>query len=103
MKYTVLMHPDAGGDIDGIECFIALDSSSRAVAWREMLLGRIESLSRMPRRCRKALESRKLGQEVRQMLFGDYRVLFVISDRTVIVLHVRHGARRPWSGRARDR
>ena len=37
------------------------------------------------------------------MLFGDYRVLFVISDRTVIVLHVRHGARRPWSGRARDR
>jgi len=103
MKFRVLMHPDAGSDIDGIEEHISADSSARAVAWREMLLGRIESLDRMPRRCRRAVESRKLRREVRQLVFGEYRVLFTIHDRTVIVLHVRHGARKPWSGKGEDR
>jgi plasmid stabilization system protein ParE len=103
MTYTVLMHPDAGEDIDSIEVYIALDSPSRALAWREMLLGRIESLDRMPRRCRRAVESRMLKRELRQMLFGEYRVLFTIRERTVVVLHVRHAARKPWSGKPQDR
>jgi len=49
----------------------------------------------MPRRCRVAPEDEVLRCDLRQLLYGNYRILFTVSDatRTVFVLHVRHAAR----------
>ena len=59
----------------------------------------LRGLSKMPLRCPVSPES-KLGLidiEVRQLLYGrgywKYRVLFLVRDQNVFVLHVRHGAR----------
>jgi hypothetical protein len=44
-----------------------------------------------------AAESRKLPVEVRQLLYGrrrSYRALFLVRQQTVVVLHIRHTARR---------
>ena len=35
------------------------------------------------------------GPEIRQLVLGNYRVLFVVRMSTVFVLHVRHANRRP--------
>jgi plasmid stabilization system protein ParE len=31
--------------------------------------------------------------EIRQLLYGNYRLLFTVRDDAVVILHVRHGAR----------
>ena len=54
----------------------------------------IDSLESMPRRCPRAREHEDIGVDLRQLLFGVYRILFVIRDDIVYVVHIRHGARR---------
>lgn len=41
-----------------------------------------------------APENRDSREEVRQYLFGRYRVLYTIRERTVFILTIRHGTRR---------
>ncbi|MFY9342164.1 MAG: type II toxin-antitoxin system RelE/ParE family toxin [Planctomycetota bacterium] len=53
----------------------------------------LASLTRSPRRCRRAPEADSLGDEVRHLLLGEYRIIFRVSGSVVHVLHVRHGAR----------
>jgi hypothetical protein len=48
----------------------------------------------LPRRCPIAPENDDFDVEVRQLLYGEFRVLFTVEDDVVRVLHVRHGARR---------
>jgi len=54
-----------------------------------------QSLTELPRRCSIAPESETFGIEVRQLMYGDYRILFTIDGDTVRILRFRHGARRP--------
>ena len=48
----------------------------------------------MPMACGLAPEDDVSGHEIRQLLFGKYRVLFTIEETKVFILTVRHGARR---------
>jgi len=52
----------------------------------------------MPKRCPLAPENEYYPEEIRQLLYGRrqgrYRILFTIEQRTVTILHVRHGAQR---------
>jgi len=59
----------------------------------------VRSLAEFPRRCPLAPESAEIGLEVRQRIYGFYRLLFTLVDAdddgdadTVRILHVRHGA-----------
>ena len=64
----------------------------------------IRTLSKFPMRCNLAPESASFDEPIRELFYGSgnrgtYRILFVIRDRTVWVLHVRHGSMdqvRPW-------
>jgi toxin ParE1/3/4 len=58
------------------------------------LLTAIDTLEYYPERHSLAPESEVAATEVRQMLFGVYRVLYEIENDVVNVLTVRHGARR---------
>jgi plasmid stabilization system protein ParE len=51
-----------------------------------------QALEQFPHRCPLAPESGP-ELEIRQLLYGRYRVLFTITSDTVYVLHIRHGAR----------
>ena len=94
MKYRVLILPDAEAELEDAYRFILEDSPSRAKRWREALLQKAKSLKSFPERCAVAPESDVLGVEVRHLVIGNYRVLFVIRTEAVTVLHIRHAARR---------
>ena len=60
----------------------------------------MDSLDRHPERCPLAPESLSFGKPIRQLFFGaenrgTYRLLFVVAEQSVYVLHVRHGSRLP--------
>src|SRR5690349_19730302 len=94
-RYRVLIHPDAEAELDAAYRHIAEDSPEQAVKWRQTLLRKTQALKTLPNRCPLAPESKIIGREVRHLICGAYRMLFVLEAQTVIVLHLRHGARRP--------
>jgi len=57
--------------------------------------GEVKSLKTFPDRCHKAPEATALGEDVRHLIVGNYRLIFAIQAETVTVLHIRHGARLP--------
>lgn len=97
MKYNVIIQPPALDDIEVAHQYIYQRAPSRANNWLNKLFEAIESLEEFPGRCPRAPESAEVGQEIRQLLYGKrggiYRVLFMIIENKVRVLHVRHGAR----------
>ena len=95
MKYRVVIQPPAIQDLEGAYRWIARDAPGRAATWLDGALRVIETLDSFPARCPLAPEDDAFEQEIRQLLYGDYRILFTIDRDTVRVLHVRHGARRP--------
>ena len=94
MRYDVVILAAAEAELDEAYRFIREDSQSRAKRWREKLLSKARSLRAFPGRCAIAPESFALGVEVRQLVVGNYRVLFTIDGSTVTIRHIRHAARR---------
>ena len=95
MKYTLEITFHAMEDIDQAYLFIREDSPANAETWKDGLMTAARTLAEFPRRCPFAPEARLLGQEIRQLLYGAYRILFMVTDDRVQILHVRHGARQP--------
>ncbi len=95
MKYRVLIEPRAKADLKAAYLYIAEDSPAQSDDWFADLLKAIATLERMPRRCPLAIENAAFDEEIRQLIHGNYRVLFTISGSEVTVTHVRHAARRP--------
>ena|SRR6266545_2957239 len=60
--------------------------------WHAGLWRAIFSLEQMPERCALAPENDDFNHEIRQLLYGSYRILFTIQDDVVKVLHVKHGS-----------
>jgi plasmid stabilization system protein ParE len=96
MRYEVVVQPVAEAELEECYRYIWKDAPKRAARWRKEVLGKVESLSRWPKRCPLAPESGALGYEIRHLVVGAYRLFFTIDHqaRRVHVLHVRHGARR---------
>jgi toxin ParE1/3/4 len=93
MKHKVELSRRAQRDVESNYLYIRRDAPQRAAQWRLRLLDAIDSLERFPERHALAPEAEVAGLDVRQMLFGMYRVLYVVEGDTVNVLTVRHGAR----------
>ena len=70
---------------------IALDKPSIAVQWYDMVFEKILSLDSFPERCSESPESQYFTYIVRQLLVGDYRVLFRVVDDTVRILDFKGG------------
>ena len=84
----------ADANLEEIYLRIREDSPSRAAEWRKGLVKAAQTLDRFPKRCPLAPESGP-EIEIRQLVYGAYRVLFTVAKDTVFVLHIRHGARQP--------
>ena len=89
-------------DMEAQDAFLwLLDRSPvQAGRWQEGLERAVGSLVELPTRCLLAPENHLFEAEVRQLLYGSYRILFTLIDAdqdgfadTVRILHVRHGAR----------
>ena len=98
MNYRVIISATAMAEIQEAFEWLANQSPLAADRWRAALLQAVDSLEALPDRYPLAPEAAHLGMEIRQLLHGRrrgiYRILFTIQDNRVLVLRVRHGARR---------
>jgi plasmid stabilization system protein ParE len=95
MQYRVEIAPTAEAEIEAVFQHIHADSPTNADRWRNELSDIFEHLELFPEGCGLAPENDRVDFEVRQTFHGIYRVLFTIIDDRVVILHFRHGARRP--------
>ncbi len=71
--------------------YIAADRPAAARRWIHGLFARAASLRRHPRPGQKAPELNR--NEMRQLRYGTYRIIYRIDPRRLVVLTVRHSAR----------
>ena len=94
MSYRVEITARAEAEVREAFEYISADAPGRAQDWRKGLYAVADTLERFPERCGRAPEDDSTEFEVRQLLYGSYRILFTIEKDAVYILHVRHGARR---------
>lgn len=96
MAFTIELSHRAFDDIDSIVDRIQADSPSDAARWRSRLFEKLETLQLFPRACSLAPENGHCDFEVRQTIFGNYRILFTVDDdrSQVSILSIRWAARR---------
>lgn len=62
-------------------------------------MNKLATLQEQPQRCALAVENDVFPEEVRQLLYGQrqsiYRVLFVVRETVVFVLHLRSSRQAP--------
>jgi plasmid stabilization system protein ParE len=102
MSYLAVLTPRAKHDLRTIHSYIFKQAPHAADDWLDRAEPAVDSLDRHPERCPLAPESLSFGKPIRQLLFGagnrgTYRLLFVVADQSVYVLHVRHGSMLPLS------
>jgi plasmid stabilization system protein ParE len=95
-----MVTPEAKADLRDIYRYIRDRAPRAATRWSVSTRASIKTLSRFPERCPLAPESTHFDVPISQMLLGTgnrgtYRVLFVIADKLVSVIHVRHGSMLP--------
>jgi plasmid stabilization system protein ParE len=100
MIYKVVVTPEAERGLRDAYRFIRSDSREAARRWAKGARRSIRSLSRFPSRCPIATVSCEFDVPVRELLYGSgnrgtYRILFAILEKTVFVLHFRHGSMEP--------
>ena len=98
MKYRVRLTAKAERDVDEVLAWLCRQgAASAAYRWHQRLLAAVDTLERQPERCPFAAEAEELGVELRELLFGRrnavYRILFIVEQHTVYILHIRHSAR----------
>jgi plasmid stabilization system protein ParE len=93
MAWRVEFSKRAEIDVDDVFAYIRADSLRNAVRWRERLERKLSLLTEMPEIFGLAPENHDTQTEVRQLLFGQYRVLYTVRADRVLILTVRHGAR----------
>lgn len=90
-KYRVEIKPTAENDLARRFAQIEKESAQNAVSWYLGLIEAIEKLDELAERCPIAPEDVDVQRGIRHLIIGDYRVLYVIEEDVVIVLHIRHG------------
>jgi plasmid stabilization system protein ParE len=100
MTFRVETTAAAEQDADAVlEWLLSEHAGDAGMRWFLALQDAIASLAEFPARCPLAPENAVFPFEVRHLLYGHmphvYRILFTIEDKTVYVLHVRHGRRQP--------
>jgi plasmid stabilization system protein ParE len=99
-SYRVIVTPEAESDLRTAYRYIHRQAPRAAREWIQWARQSIRMLRKYPERCSLAPESNSFDRAIRQLVFGKgnrgtYRILFVIIDRTVFILHVRHGSMLP--------
>ena len=92
-KFRVEITRTAEADAGDIWRFIGRDSPEAADRFVSDLEQQVHTLERFPERCALIPENALLGTTCRHLLYGDYRTIFRVSGRTVLVLRIIHGTR----------
>ena len=95
MSYGIHVTAMAVADMEVICSYLAETSEEAAERTRTLIEKAIASLTDFPKRYALAPEAAIHGKEVRQMIVGRYRVLFMVIIETVNIVRIRHTAQAP--------
>jgi plasmid stabilization system protein ParE len=100
MLYRVIVTPEAESDLRAAYRYIRRHAPRAAREWIRRVRQSVKTLSHHPERCPFAQESASFDEPIRELLSGGgnrgtYRIIFVLIDKCVYVLHVRHGSMLP--------
>ncbi len=101
MVYRVRFTANAEKDLERLYLWVVAQAPRRGPEWFKGLENAIDSLQENPRRCPLAPENYQPEDGIRQLLYGKkpdvYRILYQVNEKekTVNILHMRHGARMP--------
>jgi plasmid stabilization system protein ParE len=101
VKYRVIITSEAENDLRKVYRYIRQQGAPQAArAWLTGARRKIKTLAENPERAHLASESTSFEEPIRELFYGSgnrgtYRILFVIIDISVFVLHVRHGSMLP--------
>lgn len=92
-RYQVKITRTAEGDLKEIWDYIAKDSPAEAEKFISRIEHQITTLEQYPERCPLVPENEVLGTVYRHILYGDYRTIFRVFQKTVYILRIIHGSR----------
>ena len=78
-------------DLEGIKEFIERDSVYYAIEFTGRIIEMVEKLSDFPNLGRKVTEVE--DEKVREIVFHNYRLIYKLSDESILVLAIIHAAR----------
>jgi plasmid stabilization system protein ParE len=90
--FHVRMHRLAEADMIAIALHIAQDSPANAQAFLTRIDACVDRLATHPNRCPLAPEASVLRQPIRRLLVPPARLYYMVNERTVIILRMRHVA-----------
>lgn len=67
--------------------YISLDNRAAAVRWVEDIFDKVEILKSSPKAGRKVPEI----EEIRELIYGNYRIIYRVEKAVISILTVRHG------------
>jgi toxin ParE1/3/4 len=85
---NILWSPLALDRMEEIAAYIAEDNPEVAERWIENVFARVKTLSRFPESGREVPEIRR--REIRELVLGNYRVIYRIRDEEFAILTIRH-------------
>jgi toxin ParE1/3/4 len=81
----------AGNDLQDIEDFIARDSILHAITFVDRVVESAETLLKTPQIGRMVPEFNR--SDLRELIFRDYRIVYLVQNDQVFILRVVHGSR----------
>jgi plasmid stabilization system protein ParE len=69
--------------------YITIDNPSAAIAWVEKVFEKVDLLKLSPEMGREFPEI--LRKEIREIIFGNYRIIYRIEKTKISILTIRHG------------
>ncbi len=69
--------------------YITIDNPSAAVAWVEKVFEKVDLLKLSPQIGREVPEICR--KEIREIIFGNYRIIYRIEKTKISILTIRHG------------
>jgi plasmid stabilization system protein ParE len=73
--------------------YIAADKMSAARKWHRGFARHARSLKRLPYRYEEIPEAEVFGLPLRHIIFGNYRIIYLVHDDSVNIIRVIHAAR----------
>jgi plasmid stabilization system protein ParE len=99
MSYQIFIQPTAFLEIENSYRWMCDNlNAETADQWYYQLQDAISSLQEFPNRCPLSPEASPIGREIRQLWVGKrrkYRVIFVVEEEVVAIIHVRHSHQPP--------
>jgi len=85
----IIWSPLAIDRVTEISEYIARDNPLAATKWVETMFDKVQILKSSPGSCRIVSEIQR--EDVRELIYGNYRIIYRVEKEKISILTVRHG------------